>query len=557
MNDETTNMAAKGTMNSEAVKSSSPVSTIYNIQAMRGIAAIAVFIGHGLLLQPGLGIDQYFSYFGVAASSGVDLFFVISGFIITTVAMKNGDEGVGGRSTIAWNFGVKRITRIYPVYWIVFILAFLLTPKINFAPPVTDIKPIAEQFFLVTHINSYIMSAWSLCFEIYFYAVVTIAVFISPRNVGKVLSVWAVGIIGIITYDYYIGQHGWIGLVPMSPMILEFIMGMIVACVIRKGFTGFAVTAAFVGIVGFMVGLEIMRSLGWSTLNPWYRTFYSGIPSAFIVYAFIALEYRSIWTFSRFWSKLGDASYSIYIWHQFIYYSILAFVTHQGWLGKVPAPVLFALWMVPALIFGFYSYKHIELSIQKKLNGWLLVRPGKDVPRQRIKRLTCAAALLLMIVTISGFSLMTVRYRDKVAQELSPLGNQVASLLASADGADVDDIESAAEKAGLINDDAIRGHFDGVYRLPQDVRVHGWAVDTRTNADQAGVLIFYCGQYLGLAPRGESRPDVAASLKVADGSAGFTSNLSVAVQCTSEEVEGLLVTKDKHFAVISARFQKV
>jgi exopolysaccharide production protein ExoZ len=218
------------------------------------------------------------------------------------------------------------------------------------------------------------MAAWSLCFEIYFYSIVVAAIFVSPKYVGRVLTFWAVSIIAIIAYDYYIGHHGWIGLVPMSPLILEFIFGMVVAYLIKRKITSFAVTAGIIGIVFLMAGMEVMRLRDWYSLNPWWRTFYAGIPSAFIVYSAVTIEYRKIWTFSRFWVNLGDASYSIYIWHQFIFYSLLKLTGLLGLVGRVPGLVLVVGWIVPAYFIGIASYKYLEIPLQKKLNEWMVIR---------------------------------------------------------------------------------------------------------------------------------------------------------------------------------------
>ena len=359
----------------EAVRdgSAAKAGTIKNIQAMRGIASLVVFLGHALLLQPGLGLDRYFSVFGVFASSGVDIFFVISGFIITTVAMKAGDQS-GSRGVIAWNFGVNRFSRIYPVYWIVFVLAVLASSKLQLSPPSQPVDPLWQQGLLLTHVNSYIMAAWSLCFEIYFYVVVTLALLISPKHVGKVLAGWAVAVTLIVAYDMFIGKNQWVANVPLSPLTFEFIFGMIVAYLIRKGITAYAVTAAIIGVTTFLAGAEYMRHLGWWTLIPWYRVFYSGIPSAFILYAIIAVEYRGMWTFSPSWMKLGDASYSLYIWHQLIFYSILGFATHAGWVGHMPAYILIPLWIVPAFLFGIFSYWHLEMPLQAFIKNRLLIK---------------------------------------------------------------------------------------------------------------------------------------------------------------------------------------
>jgi peptidoglycan/LPS O-acetylase OafA/YrhL len=349
------------------------IPVITNIQAMRGLASVMVIIGHVLLLQPGLGLDRAFPFFGVIASSGVDIFFVISGFIISTVAMRSGRASRGTRHEIAWNFGVKRLTRIYPVYWIVFALAFALTPVVHFAPDFVKRMPAIQQFLLLTHTNSYIMAAWSLCFEMYFYAAVTVALWISPRHVGRVIAIWAIGASAVILYDTFIAHRSWIAIVPFSPLVLEFIFGMVVAFLINRRITDFAVTAVVLGIILFIVGLEVMRLRDWWTLAPWWRTMWSGLPSMLIIYGVVALEVKRGWKFASLWSTFGDASYSIYIWHQFLFYSMLKICESTGLLGHA-GWMLIPVWLAVGLIVGFISYNKIELPIQSYLNGRLTRR---------------------------------------------------------------------------------------------------------------------------------------------------------------------------------------
>ncbi len=523
--------------------------TIINIQAMRGVASIVVFLGHALLLMPGIGLDQFFSFFGVIASSGVDIFFVISGFIITTVALRGGDQEQS-RGQAAWNFAVRRGVRVYPVYWVVFACAFALSPWVNFAPPVTDIKPVAQQFFLLTHVNSFVMAAWSLAFEIYFYAIVTLAIFIAPRRVGRILTIWVALTIAIITYDFFIGRNGWIGLLPFSPLILEFIMGMLVAYVIRRGTTEFAMTTAFVGVVSFLAGLEIMRGLGWSSLNPWYRTFYSGLPSAFIIYAVVALELRGTWVFSRAWTRLGDASYSLYIWHQFIFYSLFTLLISVGAQHKLPWFFLVPLWVVPAFLFGFFSYRRIELPIQDGLNR-ILVRGKRPVTaEQKLKRVYCLIGVVVITLIVCGYTLNSARRLAADSKNAALVGSKIQSH--SSGKGEAFDLAGAAVAAGFKTDSHLRGHFDGAYRQPGQIRVHGWAADTSAQGRTVRMLVFYCGRFIGEAPRDRRRPDVARSLGISEVTTGFTVNIPADFDCSRNVVDGLILDETGNFATASA-----
>lgn len=346
---------------------------ITNIQAVRGIASLMVFLGHSILLHPGMGFDWLAPFMGPIASSGVDIFFVISGFIIATVAVKSGSDTRYSPREIAWNFTVKRLTRIYPVFWIVMALALPLARYVEFSPSWIEHSSNLRQFFLVTHVNSHIMAAWSLGFEVYFYAIVAFALLIWPRRVMAVLAIWSVASISVILYGTYFGGP-WVGAYPVSPMVLEFVFGMLIAWLISKRVFSFAVTSAVLGAICFIVGLEVLRLNTWYSLGPWWRTIYSGVPSAFLIYGIVALEMKRGWKFAPFWSKFGDASYSIYIWHQFLLYSMLTICEKAGLLGRIPGPLLLGIWMAIALWVGFLSYRYIEIPIQNASNGHLIKR---------------------------------------------------------------------------------------------------------------------------------------------------------------------------------------
>lgn len=346
---------------------------ITNIQAIRGIASMMVFLGHGVLLHPGMGFDWLVPFMGPIASSGVDVFFVISGFIIATVAMKAGDDHRYTRGEIVWNFAVKRLTRIYPVFWIVMALALPLARYVEFSPSWIEHSSNLQQIFLLTHVNSHIMAAWSLGFEMYFYAVVAVALMIAPRRVMMVLAFWSIATIAVILYGNEKGG-AWTGAYVISPLVIEFSFGMAIASLIKNRIFGFAVTSAVLGLIGFVVGLEVLRLNTWYQLGAWWRTVYSGVPSALLIYGIVALEMDRGWKFASRWTKFGDASYSIYVWHQFLLYSMLTICDKAGLLGFVPGPLLLGIWMVIALYIGFLSYRYIEIPVQNTLNRRLLKR---------------------------------------------------------------------------------------------------------------------------------------------------------------------------------------
>ncbi|WP_143354571.1 acyltransferase family protein, partial [Erwinia amylovora] len=96
-------------------------STFRGVQALRGIAALSVMLFHfrwNIDAQiPGRG-DELFGW----GATGVDLFFLISGFVIT-LSVAKAPQGISGALT----FLKKRALRILPAYYIILIISFFLT----------------------------------------------------------------------------------------------------------------------------------------------------------------------------------------------------------------------------------------------------------------------------------------------------------------------------------------------------------------------------------------------------------------------------------------------
>ena len=85
------------------------------VQTMRGIAALLVVCGHAVSARPDMVGHALAEGALTILASGVDIFFVISGFIIarTAAAQRN-----------PLNFVLRRALRIYPVYWLALLAAF-------------------------------------------------------------------------------------------------------------------------------------------------------------------------------------------------------------------------------------------------------------------------------------------------------------------------------------------------------------------------------------------------------------------------------------------------
>jgi peptidoglycan/LPS O-acetylase OafA/YrhL len=337
---------------------------IFNIQALRGIAALLVLSVHAFSDRPGLGPDTDWLRMKLwwVGPAGVDVFFVISGFIVTTSALTLADRYAHDR-VCALVFAIKRLFRIYPVYWVVFAVSSLLFTWIPTSQGIPDMG-FFQKLFAMTVWNDRVVSSWSLFFELFFYASLTLIIAIAPRRILTGLALWCALFIGIVA-GTYISQPDAAWTVAQSPLLLEFMFGVFVAYLVNLGADKFGPQCLLIGILWFVISMQANSALGSLAWEPRWRTPLFGIASAFIVYGLVAVEIRQKYQLPRALCRFGDASYSIYIWHQFVIAAALTLCLRLNLFALAPASLFVALWTLVAILVGFLSYKFIERPTMK------------------------------------------------------------------------------------------------------------------------------------------------------------------------------------------------
>ncbi|MGO4641722.1 acyltransferase family protein [Mesorhizobium sp. 2RAF45] len=334
-----------------------------NIQGLRAIAALMVMFAH---IYPALPMQAHWTlpYVGTIGPSGVDLFFVISGFVVYLSADRLGKKAeIVGRWCSFREFTVKRVFRIYPVYWIAFFVAsvLLLTTSLEVAPPQISERPLWGLLLLIDQPNNRIGAAWTLQYEVTFYAICALGILLFPRRILLML-----GPVGVAVFFGCVA-----GIVkPMAYLFLEFVFGIVVALLAQRKISGHAASSLAVGVGGMLVGAIYFHSQGgWWALGHMWRVLCFGLPSAFIVYGLVAMEIRAGWVFSRPWVGVGDSSYSLYLWHYPLFAVLAACYADLGIIGKVPVEVLALTSCSIAVLVGLASYYAIERPINK--SGWV------------------------------------------------------------------------------------------------------------------------------------------------------------------------------------------
>ena len=265
-----------------------------SIQVLRAVAACAVAYLHcSQNLGAGVGREGYGAF-------GVDLFFVISGFIMAQVSQ--------GRS--AAGFIRDRLWRIYPLWWIALLPWLLLLPR----GPLVILSSLS--LWPIYGGNYYVpvlQVGWTLSFELLFYLGMACAIL--ARAWGP-LCIYGALLLGALTTSsatlHFVG----------NPLALEFLLGVVVARLPRR--PRFAVFA-LAGIAAVMITTPGTGSARSTLLDPAFalwRVFQWGLPAALIVWGVLSSEAMFRRRLFDGPVVIGDASYSIYLVHPLVAYGL-------------------------------------------------------------------------------------------------------------------------------------------------------------------------------------------------------------------------------------------
>jgi peptidoglycan/LPS O-acetylase OafA/YrhL len=342
---------------------------LHNIQALRAFAVLLVV---GLHL---LAVEVKYSQFDVLLPtflrigiSGVDLFFVISGFIMVTVTASHRAVSVLERRQNSQRFFLLRLTRIYPLYWLVsgiVLSIFLIHPTFLNLPNFTWRYAINSFLLLPQQGLPLVMVGWSLIHEIYFYIVFAVFLLLPRQYLPYALLLWlGVVVEGFRHVDYYNPEQNPFARLAFSPITVEFIAGCYLALLFERCHSArylFARTALYGGFISLLV-LWHFFSFDAQTIDVvgWTRVYLFTLPYVLMMYGAVALEKNNAWLAPWWAIRIGDHSYSIYLTHVLVL-SVCGRVWKAfAWQGYLDNMVILAVTLVAVLVVGRYCFQWIE-----------------------------------------------------------------------------------------------------------------------------------------------------------------------------------------------------
>jgi exopolysaccharide production protein ExoZ len=340
------------------------VEKLYSVQYLRACAALLVLGSHSISYQIG---DVSF-YVGLAGHLGVMLFFAISGFIMVYIS--------GAGSFSAFTFLKRRAIRIVPLYWLFTSFAALLAALMPslFKNTVFTWPHFTQSLLFIVHeapetgsASPLLSLGWTLNCEAYFYVAFAILAFLSVTSRVFLLTVffiatWLAGLLIAPTnpvLQFYLNASPlafaagtWIGWLYLNGSFTHdrrriWALGLVAA-------SGVALAIALVDSE-----TRLMSQIGFAGQVAW---------AAALLCLGLMLETKlNRWSLL---TKLGDASYALYLSHIFV----IGAVTHLakrtiGTDGPMTVVLVAAVSIVAACVAGIIIHKIIERPILRVLNG--------------------------------------------------------------------------------------------------------------------------------------------------------------------------------------------
>ncbi|WP_189443753.1 acyltransferase family protein, partial [Salinicola rhizosphaerae] len=326
---------------------------LISVQALRALAAWIVVFHHFMQVFYGFDANNWVEYlFSTRGQVGVDIFFIISGFVITV--------STRGKSLSMPQFLAHRLVRIVPAYWL---YTAITATIIYFASSVMpdyglSLSGLIKSLFFIPAENPagygyypILPVGWTLNFEMLFYVVFAASLMLKVK-----WQLWAV-VLAIVIINTLFAHQPFISSFYEDPIIFEFLLGMGIGVLYsRHGIPSgrwwpmALALASAATILGFNDPSGVLRFVAW------------GLPSALLVIAFIAMEPRL--GHNRIIKAMGDWSYSTYLLHVIVLWSGDYVLTRQ--FGLSPWLALAICLPIIALC-SWLSYEFVEKKLSRRL----------------------------------------------------------------------------------------------------------------------------------------------------------------------------------------------
>lgn len=324
------------------------------VQILRLVAAMLVVVMHATQAVSIYVTGQGRGHYWANGSAGVDIFFVISGFVMA-MSTRDSFATSTARMQAAWMFMKRRILRIAPLYWFYTLLKVTLLLALPSLAVRSSLEPghLAASLLFIPSLSPWglieptLPVGWTLNFEMLFYAVFALAIAWGAPRIRFCLLVFL---------TIFIAGQAISTSAPLAfyaqPIVFEFLLGVCIAHALLH----YRPIPPAAGLLAISAGLLLMFGIAWDVSAN--RFFTWGIAAALMVLGAVWLEpWIARARVSAPLSFLGDASYSIYLSHTFV---VPALVLALRQLGLRDSMIIVPVVCLVVLLAGCVSYLWLE-----------------------------------------------------------------------------------------------------------------------------------------------------------------------------------------------------
>lgn len=342
------------------------------LQVLRAVAALSVAMLHAQHDAATLAERAGGAFAPIAAfpwEAGVDVFFVISGFIMVHASAPLFATPGGGRTFLA-----RRIARIVPIYWAVttlYLAIALAVPEFLNREFLGGPYVVASYLFIpATRPDGLVQPlyglGWTLNYEMFFYALFALAL-------GRSRRAAVLGLAAVLAALVAIGRA--LGPLPeplrfwTDPIILEFVYGMGLGLIHAEGVRLGPVPRALLSIAALAMLVAVATRHG--ELATAFRALAYGIPAAMLVAALaFGRGDGAGGRLARAGTAVGDASYALYLIHPFVIRAGREIVWRAGLAGLIGPWTFVLLSLSGAVLASVAVYRLFE----RPATAWLRAR---------------------------------------------------------------------------------------------------------------------------------------------------------------------------------------
>ncbi len=338
---------------------------LHALQYLRALAALLVVYSHACIQVP-----AYQAQLVEFGSFGVDIFFVISGFIMMYISKPSHTPKA---------FIINRIRRVVPLYWFFTLLlaAILFIRPSIFSNTTLQFDILMQSLLFVPHFSQthpgevwpLLAPGWSLIYEMYFYALFALSLFAMQKYRLPLISTIIFVLFALANLTGIDGPTGPLTEFFKDQVVFEFIFGMLLAFAWQRGFrlTNLAGTAMAITSFAYLVFHSQQRGIA-SVEEP-QHLLTNGIPAATMVTGMLYMKLPE----NKIGLLLGDASYALYLSHIFV----------LGLLRVILVPILGASQSAALLFVGIsvVACTLISIPVHLLIDNWLLRQERFDLLR--------------------------------------------------------------------------------------------------------------------------------------------------------------------------------